>query len=56
MVNSNAKSVFLMSGAVVPAMMQQGEGGRIINIGATGGLKGAKIRQLIVCPNPPFFV
>lgn len=42
MVNSNAKSVFLMSGAVIPQMLQQGEGGRIINIGATGGLKGGK--------------
>ncbi|MBI5931954.1 MAG: SDR family oxidoreductase [Chloroflexi bacterium] len=42
MVNSNAKSVFLMSGAVVPVMLQHSEGGRIINIGATGGLHGGK--------------
>lgn len=42
MVDSNAKSVFLMSGAVIRVMLSQGEGGRIINIGATGGLKGGK--------------
>jgi NAD(P)-dependent dehydrogenase (short-subunit alcohol dehydrogenase family) len=42
MLNLNAKSVFLVSGAVVPVMLQGKQGGRIINVGASGGLKGGK--------------
>ncbi len=40
MMNLNAKSVFLMSRAVVRVMMEQGNGGRIINIGAKPALMG----------------
>jgi len=39
--NLNVRSMFLMCQAVVPTMLAQGEG-KIINIGAAGGLHGGK--------------
>lgn len=42
MMNLNAKSVFLLSGAVAKSMVERGEGGRIISIGAKPGLEGTK--------------
>lgn len=42
LINLNTKSVFLVSGAVAKRMLDVGNGGRIISIGATGGLKGGK--------------
>ena len=42
LINLNTKSVFLVSGAVAKQMLAVGNGGRIISIGATGGLKGGK--------------
>jgi NAD(P)-dependent dehydrogenase (short-subunit alcohol dehydrogenase family) len=41
MLDLNARSVFLMCRAVVPHMLESGDG-RIVNIGARPGLKGAK--------------
>jgi NAD(P)-dependent dehydrogenase (short-subunit alcohol dehydrogenase family) len=41
MLNLNARSVFLMCRSVVPHMLEKG-GGKIVNIGARPGLKGAK--------------
>ena len=38
--NLNAKSVFLMSRAAAKAMVERGQGGRIISIGAKPGLQG----------------
>lgn len=40
MLNLNAKSVFLMSGAVAKVMVERGQGGRIISVGAKPGLQG----------------
>lgn len=42
MMNLNARSVFLVSGAVAKVMVEQGTGGRIISIGAKPGLEGTK--------------
>lgn len=42
MMNLNARSVFLVSGAVAKVMIEKGNGGRIISIGAKPGLEGTK--------------
>lgn len=42
MMNLNARSVFLVSGAVAKVMVEQGTGGRIISVGAKPGLEGTK--------------
>lgn len=42
MMEMNAKSVFLVSGIIGRIMVGAGKGGRIINIGAKGGLTGGK--------------
>jgi NAD(P)-dependent dehydrogenase (short-subunit alcohol dehydrogenase family) len=42
LINLNTKSMFLVSGAVAKRMLDVGNDGRIISIGATGGLKGGK--------------
>lgn len=42
MMNLNARSVFLMSGAVASVMVEKGKGGRIISVGAKPGLEGTK--------------
>ncbi len=41
MLNLNARSTFLVCRAVVPLMLAQG-GGKIVNVGARGGLTGGK--------------
>jgi NAD(P)-dependent dehydrogenase (short-subunit alcohol dehydrogenase family) len=41
MMNLNAKSVFLVAGAVVPHMIERGAG-KIVNVAAHPGLKGSK--------------
>jgi NAD(P)-dependent dehydrogenase (short-subunit alcohol dehydrogenase family) len=38
----NARSVFVASRAVIPAMIEAGKGGRIVNISASSALKGKK--------------
>jgi NAD(P)-dependent dehydrogenase (short-subunit alcohol dehydrogenase family) len=40
MMNLNAKTAFLMSQAVAKTLVEKGQGGRIINIGAKPGLQG----------------
>jgi NAD(P)-dependent dehydrogenase (short-subunit alcohol dehydrogenase family) len=42
MLNLNAKSVFLVSGAVAKVMVEKGLGGCIISVGAKPGLQGTK--------------
>lgn len=42
MMNLNAKSVFLVSGAIAKVMAEKGKGGRIISVGAKPGLEGTK--------------
>jgi NAD(P)-dependent dehydrogenase (short-subunit alcohol dehydrogenase family) len=42
MLNLNARSVFLMSGAVARVMVEKGQGGSIISVGAKPALQGTK--------------
>jgi NAD(P)-dependent dehydrogenase (short-subunit alcohol dehydrogenase family) len=47
MMNSNARSVFLCSRAVVPGMRRRGRG-RIVNVASTAGLRGLPERSAYV--------
>lgn len=42
LLNLNTKSMFLVSGAIAKRMLDVGNSGRIISIGAKGGLQGSK--------------